>query len=104
MEIGDTLKRGLGAITGRNLEVTAEKLAEVHGEILLGMDKRLDSLERRLDAVPDPASLMQRIDDVERQLEADRRELRRTTILAVAAITVGVLALIGASIALFGRS
>lgn len=98
-----TLGRGVGAITGRNIEVAAEKLAEIHGEILLGMERRLDSLERRVDAVSDLATLRQRLEDVERRLDTERRELRHARILAVAAVVFGAFALLAAVISMVGR-
>ena len=104
MKIGETFKRGLGAISGRNIEVTAERMAEVHGEILLGMDKRLDSLERKVDAVPDPVLLLQRLKNAEHRFEADHRQLRRVKVLAVVAIGFSLLALIGVAIEIFGHS
>lgn len=97
-------KSVLGTVTGKRVESAVTSMTEVHGEILVGMEARLDSTDRKIaefDAKLRNAGLAEgtllRLDRAEQGLDHLQREVRRLRTLMIA-LTI----LMGAAVAVLG--
>ncbi|WP_068777292.1 hypothetical protein [Paenibacillus sp. FJAT-26967] len=80
MKILDKVKKGYNSLTGKNVEEKIAEFGEVYGEILIGVDREIDTLRGQLKQTRDTADtrlteLSSRIDDAQQTLSAHSHQL-----------------------------